>query len=145
MFSCLFTLASLTQQGQLMPSIAFLQRHPAAVYNILLLSLFSAVGQLFIYYTVRTFGPLPFTIIMTTRQLISIILSCLIYGHEIAPLSVVGAAVTFSAVFAQAYIKSRGGAKPTKKVSGGDSKTWVSASTSTPSAMQPQPGVTPSL
>lgn len=107
LFSCIFTAASLIQQGQLMPSVQFLTRHPTAMYNIILLSLFSAVGQLFIYYTVQTFGPLTFTIIMTTRQLISIILSCILYGHVITSLGIVGAAIAFGAVFTQAYLKSR--------------------------------------
>ncbi|XP_065198556.1 adenosine 3'-phospho 5'-phosphosulfate transporter 1-like [Sycon ciliatum] len=129
LFSCLFTLASLLQQGQLMPALAFLQRHPEAMYNITLLSVFSAIGQLFIYYTVRTFGPLTFTIIMTTRQLISIIISCLLYSHVITFGSMFGAFVAFSAVFSQAYIKSRSGAPLARK-----KPTQGDAQSSSPSA-----------
>ena len=37
-------------------------------------------GQLFIFYTIKTFGPIVFTIIMTTRQMFSIVLSTVILG-----------------------------------------------------------------
>jgi adenosine 3'-phospho 5'-phosphosulfate transporter B2 len=38
------------------------------VYDCLILSICSAAGQLFIYYTIATFGPVVFVIIMTIRQ-----------------------------------------------------------------------------
>jgi len=43
-------------------------------------------------------GPLVFTIIMTVRQLTSIILSCLIYSHPVSQTSLIGAVVVFSAL-----------------------------------------------
>jgi adenosine 3'-phospho 5'-phosphosulfate transporter B2 len=42
------------------------------------------VGQLFIFYTLKKFGPVVFTIIMTIRQMLSMIISCVIFGHPIA-------------------------------------------------------------
>ena len=41
---------------------------PAAIWDNVLISVTSATGQLFIYFTIRKFGPVAFTIIMTTRQ-----------------------------------------------------------------------------
>jgi hypothetical protein len=38
------------------------------VFDCLILSICSAAGQLFIYYTIATFGPVVFVIIMTIRQ-----------------------------------------------------------------------------
>jgi len=38
------------------------------VFDCLILSVCSAAGQLFIYYTIATFGPVVFVIIMTIRQ-----------------------------------------------------------------------------
>ena len=43
---------------------------PAFVSDCVILSLCSAVGQIFIYHTISTFGPVVFTIIMTIRQVI---------------------------------------------------------------------------
>lgn len=45
----------------------FLQ-HPKFVFDMVVLSVCSAVGQLFIYHTIDVFGPVVFTIIMTLRQ-----------------------------------------------------------------------------
>lgn len=59
----------------------------------------SATGQLFIFYTIKTFGPVVFTIIMTTRQMFSIVLSLLIFGHSVPLLSGVGATIVFGTIF----------------------------------------------
>ena len=59
----------------------------------------SATGQLFIFYTIKTFGPIVFTIIMTTRQMFSIVLSTVIFGHAIKPLMGLGAVIVFATIF----------------------------------------------
>lgn len=45
----------------------FLQ-HPSFVVDCTILSISSAIGQLFIFYTISSFGPVVFTIMMTIRQ-----------------------------------------------------------------------------
>jgi adenosine 3'-phospho 5'-phosphosulfate transporter B2 len=46
---------------------------PKFVFDCLILSVCSAAGQLFIYYTIATFGPVVFVIIMTIRQVNNLI------------------------------------------------------------------------
>lgn len=46
------------------------------------LALFLA-GALFISYTIKTFGALIFATIMTTRQFVSILLSCILFAHPL--------------------------------------------------------------
>ena len=41
-------------------------------------------GALFISYTIKTFGSLIFATIMTTRQFLSILLSCLLFAHPLS-------------------------------------------------------------
>ena len=41
------------------------------------------MGQLFIFYTIKRYGPLIFATIQTVRQLLSIVLSILFFGHPI--------------------------------------------------------------
>ena len=48
-----------------------------------------AVGQLFIFFTIKKFGPIVFTIMMTIRQMLSMVFSCILYGHPMAAISVV--------------------------------------------------------
>jgi adenosine 3'-phospho 5'-phosphosulfate transporter B2 len=89
-FSATLTFVTLVQSGELLYSLDFVTRHPEALIHIFGFSITGATGQLFIFYTIKTFGPLVFTLIMTTRQLVSIILSTLIYGHSIDSTGVSG-------------------------------------------------------
>ncbi len=50
----------------------------------MLLSLAATIGQLFISHTIRTYGALIFATVMTTRQFISILLSCIIFAHPLS-------------------------------------------------------------
>lgn len=68
LFSTLFTAASLTIQGGFMESLDFATEHNKFVFDCVVLSISSAIGQLFIFYTIAKFGPVVFTIIMTVRQ-----------------------------------------------------------------------------
>lgn len=107
LFSCLFTMFSLFEQGEFFSSLVFILQHHELVFHVVFLSMCSAVGQLFIFYTVSAFGPIIFTIIMTTRQVISILLSCIIYGHTITNQASLGVIVVFIALFLRVYAKSR--------------------------------------
>ena len=106
-FSCLFTSVPLILSGGLSYSISFITEHPSFGMHVFFISLASATGQLFIFYTIAEFGPLVFTTIMITRQMFSILLSCLIYGHYLSGQSIVGALVVFVALFLQIYAKYR--------------------------------------
>lgn len=107
MFSCLFTGSSLFVQSGFLDSIEFAMRHPAFVYDCLLLSISAAVGQLFIYFTISKFGPVVFTIIMTLRQAVAILLSCVIYKHNISATGMFGILVVFLAIFLRIYCNRR--------------------------------------
>jgi solute carrier family 35 (adenosine 3'-phospho 5'-phosphosulfate transporter), member B2 len=48
----------------------FYSQHPKFVIDCIILSISSAIGQLFIFYTISTFGAVVFTIMMTVRQVI---------------------------------------------------------------------------
>lgn len=113
-FSCLFTVGSLLFRGQFFPNIGFIFRHFDFAVHAVILSICSAVGQLFIFYTIATFGPLVFTLIMTTRQAISIITSCLIYGHVLSVQALIGVGIVFLSLFLRTYFKTlekKGGLK----------------------------------
>lgn len=104
-FAALFSLSSLMQTGELRGSVMFLVEHPACLFDCLTMSAFSAVGQLFIYRTISRHGPVVFTIISVTRQLISIILSSVMFGHVI-PFQAWGAViVTFSGILYKTFAK----------------------------------------
>ncbi|XP_037943004.1 adenosine 3'-phospho 5'-phosphosulfate transporter 1 [Teleopsis dalmanni] len=107
LFSTVFTAASLSIQGGFIDSLAFATEHPKFIFDIMILSISSAVGQLFIFYTISVFGPVVFTIIMTLRQAAAIMLSCFLYNHSISLLGVLGVLVVFFAIFLRVYCNQR--------------------------------------
>ena len=42
--------------------------------------------QLFIFFTIQQYGALSFAIMMVVRQWLSLVLSCMVYGHLLTPL-----------------------------------------------------------
>lgn len=64
-----------------------------------------AVGQLFIFYTIKELGPVIFTIIMTTRQIFSLVLSCLLFGHMLSAYGWASTLLVFAIVFHRIYSK----------------------------------------
>ncbi|XP_064550251.1 adenosine 3'-phospho 5'-phosphosulfate transporter 1 [Drosophila montana] len=107
LFSSIFTGASLSMQGGFMDSLAFATEHPKFVFDMVVLSICSAVGQLFIYHTIDVFGPVVFTIIMTVRQAVAIMLSCFIYQHSISVLGIFGVLIVFLAIFLRVYCNQK--------------------------------------
>ncbi|XP_055377593.1 adenosine 3'-phospho 5'-phosphosulfate transporter 1 [Condylostylus longicornis] len=107
LFSSIFTAASLLVQGGFWASFDFAVHHPKFVFDCVVLSISSAVGQLFIFYTISVFGPVIFTIIMTLRQAVAIMLSCFIYNHSISAYGIVGVCVVFLAIFIRVYCNHR--------------------------------------
>lgn len=95
------TLFALLGSGELWTSIDFLFANPDAVYDNATIAVTSATGQLFIFYTIKSFGPVVFTIIMTTRQMLSMMLSAVMFGHAMAVAGYVGSIMAFATVFAR--------------------------------------------
>lgn len=87
----------LTGEGR--ESLHFLLADRSALVDTAVLSVTSATGQLFIFYTVKELGPVVFTIMMTTRQIVSLFLSCLLFSHPMQLLGWMGASLVFLVVF----------------------------------------------
>merc|ERR1719410_1494495 len=97
----LITIVGLIVSGDFPVVTEFLMKNPTVFQYNVITAITSASGQLCIYYTIKEFGPIVFTIIMTTRQMISICLSAIIFGHAISLQSFAGALVVFSVLFYQ--------------------------------------------
>lgn len=79
-----FSSGYLLLSGQLYPAVLFVLRHPSAMYLILLQSTVSTTVQLFIVFTIKQYGALNFALIMTVRQFLSIVISCLVFQHDLS-------------------------------------------------------------
>lgn len=107
LFSCIFTAVSLFQQDAFAKSLSFMATFPKFTLDCLLISVSSCVGQLFIFFTISCFGPVVFVIIMTVRQALAILLSCLIYEHSLSLLGIIGIIIVFGAIFLRIYCTQR--------------------------------------
>nr|CAG4638424.1 EOG090X05CU [Cyclestheria hislopi] len=103
LMSCIFTAVPLIQQGGFLYSIAFAARYPHFIFDCIITAITSASGQLFIFATIANFGPVVFTIIMTVRQGLSILFSCIIYDHRLTSVGVIGVVIVFLAIFLRIY------------------------------------------
>ena len=104
------TTAGLILSGDLPIVLQFLRANPIAFHYNIITAITSASGQLCIFYTIKEFGPIVFTIIMTTRQMFSICLSAVVFGHVIPPAAAVGAVLVFGTLFFQIYKKYKAAA-----------------------------------
>ncbi|KRZ74201.1 60S ribosomal protein L15 [Trichinella papuae] len=122
MFSCILTLISLIRQGRLFSSFRFITQHYNFGEDLLLSSLCGAVGQFFIFYTIRHFGAVGFTLIMTIRQALSILISCIVYKHDINELGIFGIVMVFITIpvkiLGNAHLRKRTNFDMKKRVMG---------------------------
>lgn len=107
LFSCILTAVSLLQQNSFFVCIRFMVKFPNFILDAILLSVCSALGQLFIFNTISTYGPLVFVIISTIRQGFSILLSCLIYNHQLNALGIIGVIIVFFSILLRIYCSYR--------------------------------------
>ncbi|XP_022755721.1 UDP-galactose/UDP-glucose transporter 5B-like isoform X2 [Durio zibethinus] len=103
--SCVLSLTGLILQGHLLPAIDFIYRHNDCFLDIALLSTVATASQFFISYTIRTFGALTFAAIMTTRQLVSIMLSCVWFSHPLSWEQWIGAVIVFGSLYTKTLLK----------------------------------------
>ena len=101
------TTAGLIITGDFPIVLEFLRANPMVLRYNIITAITSASGQLCIFYTIKEFGPIVFTIIMTTRQMISICISAIAFGHFISLKAFVGAALVFCVLFYQIRRKYR--------------------------------------
>jgi len=102
MFSGIICVVILMVKGTLFQAINFSMAYPALFWDSIWLSVCSTFGQMLIYYTIKEFGALFFSTVMVTRQVFSIILSCIIYSNPLSH----GQWFGFLLVFGTLYYKA---------------------------------------
>ncbi|TNN14953.1 Adenosine 3'-phospho 5'-phosphosulfate transporter 1 isoform 3 [Schistosoma japonicum] len=106
-WSVLLTLISLIGHNELISCILFGVNHPKFILDVLTSSLCSAFGQLFIFLTLSQFGAVTFVLIMTLRLGLSMILSCIIFSHELHPIAIFGVVVVFIGLFLKMFLRQK--------------------------------------
>ena len=101
-WSIVFSGSAILFSGELVTFIQFLQRHPNILVHILNFSVAGACGQYFIFLTVSEFGPLPCSIITTTRKFFTVLGSVLFFGNNLLPRQWVATVFVFLGLFLDA-------------------------------------------
>jgi UDP-galactose transporter B1 len=114
LWSTLFLGVGLVVTGELWQFTGFVHRFPFVVWNILSFSLMSALGQLFIFLTVAEFGPLPCSIITTTRKFFTVLVSVLYFGNALSGRQWFGTTLVFTGLSFDSFYGKMGPKKPTK-------------------------------
>ena len=77
-----------------------------AIYGALLGNTLSDfLGAIVDFPLLKTFGPLIFSIIMATRQIFSIVLSCIIFQHTLNNYAILGSIIVFLSIGMRIYYK----------------------------------------
>lgn len=87
--------------------VDFCRKYPEAGVDVLLFCLCGAVGQIFIFFTIRTFGSLINTIICTTRKFFNILLSVLWNGNALLPQQWLAVMLVFVGLAVNMFTKSK--------------------------------------
>lgn len=96
LWSTFYLLLATVATGELGRFYEFIGRHPSIIYDICLFSSLSAIGQLFIFLTVSEFGPLPCSIITTTRKFFTVLISVFLFGNKLTTTQWMGTSLVFT-------------------------------------------------
>lgn len=105
-FSSAISLILLAATDQLTGTAKFVVQHPSCMQGIVMISITATVGQLFISYTIQNFGSLLFATVMTTRQCVSLFLSCIFFSHPLSGWQWGGVICVFSALYFQSFTRN---------------------------------------
>lgn len=98
-WSIIFLGVSIVITGEAYTFISFVQRHPAIIWQLVTFSIASALGQFFIFLTVSDFGPLPCSIMTTTRKFFTVLGSVLLFGNTLLPRQWLATVIVFTGLF----------------------------------------------
>ncbi|XP_015513334.1 solute carrier family 35 member B1 [Neodiprion pinetum] len=101
-WSFIFSTSVILVSGELVQFLSFMQRHPNCLWHIVSFSLAGAFGQFFIFLTVSDFGPLPCSVMTTTRKFFTVLGSVLLFGNNLLPRQWLATITVFSGLFLDA-------------------------------------------
>ena len=104
-WSCGYLSIAILASGEGLEFISFIQRHPAVIWHLATFSVASALGQFFIFMCVSEFGPLPCSIVTTTRKFFTVLGSVIFFGNTLLPHQWCGAVLVFTGVSSQLYFQ----------------------------------------
>lgn len=108
------------QPTQLVRALEFTEKHPEVWRDIIAYALAGSVGQVSIFETLQRFGSLTLVSITVTRKLFTMLLSVVVYKHELSRAQWLGVVVVFAGIAIEARQKRREGLAKNKGALGKD-------------------------
>jgi len=99
LWSLAYLALGLVATGEGLQFLQFIQRHPAVLWELASFSVASALGQFFIFMCVSDFGPLPCSIITTTRKFFTVLASVIFFGNSLVGRQWLGTLLVFAGIF----------------------------------------------
>jgi UDP-galactose transporter B1 len=106
-FMMLVALVVSVATGDLLKGWNFVRANPEVNQKIFLFAVCSAFGQMFIFFTIATFGPLKVATVTTTRKIFSVLLSIFLKGHALSPMGWAGVALGSAGIAGELLPKSK--------------------------------------
>ena len=96
---------------EITPGLVYCQENPDILSSMLKFAICSALGQMFIFYTISNFGSLTTTTVTTTRKVFSVLLSIFLKGHSMNTQGWMGIGVASLGILAELQNKMSGKSK----------------------------------
>lgn len=119
-WSTLILLVGVLVTGEIFEFISFAGRYPYVLLQLASLAITGALGQLFIFIMVSSFGPLACSVVTTTRKFFTVLCSVIFFGNPLTSRQWLGTVFVFSGLFADAAF---GKSAPKKNEKNGKSDT----------------------
>lgn len=114
-WSIIFVSVALAATGEGLKFLEFAHRYPSIINNLLILGVTQAIGQLFLYSMVSSFGPLVVSVVTTTRKFFTVLGSVLLFGNALSSRQWIGAVFVFAGLFLDTFFSKKTPQKPSSK------------------------------
>lgn len=102
-WSSIYLAVVLILSGEIINFISFANRFSYIYFNLVLIGLTSAIGQLFLYSMVSDFGPLVVSVVTTSRKFFTVLGSVILFGNVLLVRQWFGAGMVFFGLFLDAF------------------------------------------
>ncbi|CAH1647859.1 unnamed protein product [Spodoptera littoralis] len=99
MWSSMILSIGVLLSGEIFKFIVFVSTYPEVIIFLIGLAFVGALGQMFIFFMVAEYGPLPCSVVTTTRKFFTVLTSVIIFGNALLPRQWLGAILVFTGLF----------------------------------------------
>lgn len=103
LFSAIFLVIGTIATGEIKGFYEFATKYPDVYAKIGSAAVVGSLGQIFIFMMISDFGPLPCSIVTTTRKFFTVLISVIFLGNPLSTQQKIATGIVFGALFADAF------------------------------------------